>query len=525
MSFVRTLVLALVAIGLGAWLWFVEAPKLEQEAKADILLDVDPATAEKVRLAYPDGSVIEVVREGDKWRMTAPVSYPADKSAIENFLTTVKETKIERRLARADAGALSTYGLEGELGSQARLEVTAAGGKELPAVVLGIATPVGYQAFARREDSEEIYVIPLLLQSTVRKTPDELRFKTMFDSGSAGVKKVTIEKPGETIVLEREGAADNAAWVMREPKQDSADTESVRSMLDSLSTIDALTFFDGAAADRKTFGLEEGATKFTAERDDGSTVSFTLGKEATDQPAGFYFERASDKQVVKVSDWVATKFAPPADELRDKRLLSCRADEITSLAFDVGGESFTISRESAGKPWQIAPGIEGQVLNKRLVDNAVNSLVLARADAVLGDADTDSDLAHWGLDQPLARLDVTGTNGPCASIAGAALPASPEENPGAPGRATMRQFVLKKAGRSAVLRASEHEYSRISMKRGAFVDAAKKPEAAAGAAPAGGASPAGGAAPAGDAPATQPAVDPNELGTIVEPGAEPKAPH
>jgi hypothetical protein len=516
-NLLRTLVLALVAAGLGAWLWFVEAPKLEQEAKADILLDVDPATAEKVRLAYPDGTSIEVVREGDKWRLTAPVSYPADKSTVENFLTTVKETKIERRVGKADAGALANYGLEGETGSQARLEVTAAGGKQLPAVVLGIATPVGYQAYARREDSDEVLVIPLLLQSTVKKSPDELRFKTMLEGSSAGVKKVTIEKPGETIVLEREGTDDQPVWHLRAPVADTADAESVRSMLDSLATIDALAFFDGDKADRTAFGLEDGATKFTAVRDDGSTVAFTLGKEATDQPAGFYFERASDKQVVKVSDWVATKFAPPANELRDKRLLACRADEIVSLAFEVGGDSFTISRSAPGQPWKIAPEIDGQVLNKRLVDNAVNSLVLARADAVIGDAASDAELARWGLDQSLARLDVTGASGPCASISGAALPAPPDGDPAAPGRATMRQFVLKKAGRSAVLRASEHEYSRISMKRGAFVDAAKKPEASEGTAPA----PAAGAAPAGDPPAT----DPNEVGTIVEPGAEQKAPH
>jgi hypothetical protein len=528
-SFLRTLVLGLVAIGLGAWLWFVEVPKLELEAKADLLLDVDPATAEKVRLAYPDGTAIEVVREDGSWRLTTPVSYPADKSVVENFLNTVKETKIERRLAKTEAGTLATYGLEGETGSQARLEVTAAGGKPLPAVVLGTTTPVGYQAFARREDSDEVFVIPLLLQSTVRKSPDELRVKTMFDTAGAVFKKATIEKPGETIVLERQGG-DDAGWVMRSPRQDRADSESVRSMLDSLATIDAVAFFDGDKADRSAFGLDEGATKFTAERDDGSTIAFTLGKEATDQPAGFYFERTSDNQVVKVSDWVATKFAPPADELRDKRLLGCRADEIRSLAFSIAGESFTLSRDAAGKPWKILPELEGQKLNQRLVDNAVNSLVLARADAVIGDAASAADLATWGLDQPVARLDVTGADGSCASLSASPLPSPPvaEGDPAAARRATIKQFAVKDADRSAVMRASEHEYSRLSMKRGAFVEstAAKpgEPAAPSPGAVAPEAAPSPGAAAAPDAAAPR-NVDPESLGTIVEPGAAQNAPH
>ncbi len=522
MSFVRTLLLALVAAGLGAYLWFVEAPKLAQEAKADLLLEVDPATAEKVRLSYPDGTGIEVVKEDGQWMLTAPVRYRADNSTVENFLTTVKDTKIERRVARADAGALANYGLEGDTGTQARVEVTAAGGKPLPAIVLGIATPVGYQAFARREGTDEVLVIPLLLQSTVKKSPDELRFKTMFDTGSAGVKKVTIEKPGETIVLERVGTGDDIAWTMRAPKEDTADTESVRSMLDSLATIDAVAFFDGDKADRKAFGLEDGATRFTAERDDGAAVAFTLGKEATDQPAGFYFERASDRQVAKVSDWVATKFAPDANDLRDKRLLSCNADEIVSLAFSISGESFTLSRDAAGKPWKIAPDVEGQTLNQRLVDNAVSSLVLARADAVIGDSASDADLGTWALDKPVARLDVTATTGPCASLAASPLePApAPEGDPAAARRAAMKQFAVKKAGRSAVLRASEHEYSRIAMKRGAFVDAAPKAGGAA--------SPPAAAAPAAsqEAPAAGAgALEPDGLGHIAPPGAEGRPKH
>ena len=468
-SFVRTLLLAAIAVGLGAWLWLVEAPRIREEAKADLLLDVDPTAVEKVRLAYPDGTSIEVVREGDKWKLTAPIAYAADGKVVENFLTTVKETKIERRLTKAEAGALASYGLEGDTGSQARLEVTLAGGKAMPAVVLGNATPVGYEAFARKDGSDEVLVIPLLLQSSAKKQPMDLRAKTMFEGDSTGVTRVTIEKPGEKIELERKG---EAAWAMLSPIADAADAESVRSMLDSIATIDAVGFFDGPQVDREAFGLDEGATRFTALRDDGSSVTFTIGKEATDAPAGNYFERASDKQVIKAPDWVATKFSPPAMELREKRLLSCKVDEVRSMTWTVGGESFTIAREGPGKPWTISPGIAGQALNQRIVDNALNGLVLARADAVVGDAAGEADLGAWGLDAPAARLDVQGANGPCAALSGAAAPieapAAGEEGR----RPPPPSYYVKNAGRSAVMRASEHEYSRLAMKRVEFVDTA-----------------------------------------------------
>lgn len=483
MSFVRTLVLAVVAAGLGAYLYFVELPSIEQEAKGDVLVDVDPASVEKLRLAYPDGTAIEVVREGDAWKMTEPVAYPAEKGSIESFLTTIQETKVERRLEPGEVQALSTYGLEGETGSQARIELTTTGGKEHPAVVLGIATPVGHQAFARREGSDEVLVIPLLLQSSAVKQPEELRKKTMFDADSTGVGRVVIEKPGEKIELERSG---EASWAMLSPLGDVADDESVRSMLDSMATIDAIAFFDGPEVDRKAFGLEDGATRFRAERKDGDATEFVIGKEAADPPAGFYFERKSDGQVVKVPDWVGTKFAPPAAELRGRRLLACKVDEIRSLAWTIGGESFTLSREAAGKPWTISPERPDEVVNQRIVDNAVSGLALARADEVVGDAASQADLAKWGLDAPTARLVVEGASGPCAALSAAPAPEPPAAE-GAPKRPAARKFHVKNDARTAVMLASEHEYSRIAMKRPAFVEAAPKPAPAAeGAAPAAG---------------------------------------
>src|SRR5207253_2507668 len=61
-SFVRTLVLVAIALGLGAWLWFVEAPKAIQEAKKDFLADFDPAAVEKIQLSYTDQPQIEIVK-------------------------------------------------------------------------------------------------------------------------------------------------------------------------------------------------------------------------------------------------------------------------------------------------------------------------------------------------------------------------------------------------------------------------------------------------------------------------------
>lgn len=476
MSFVRTFVLLVVAAGLGAYLWLVEAPKVEQEARADLLLDFDPAAVEKLRLAYPDGTEIAVTKEGGHWKMTAPVVYAADDGIVENFFRTIQETKIERRLPKAEAGQLSAYGLEGERGSQARLELTLAGGQALPPVVLGIATPVGYQAFARREGSDEVLVIPLLLQSSARKDPSDLRLKTMFPGAdSSGAKKVTIGDGATRIELERRGEAE---WTMTSPLADSADTEAVRSMLDSIATVDAIAFTDGDKADRKAEGLDPG-TRVRVQKDDGSTLEFAVGNDATDAPAGTWFERLSDRQVVKAPDWVGKKFRPEPNELRQRRLLSCRAEDVRRMTWSYAGDTFTIAREDFGKPWTILPEVAGQMVNQAVVDNAVQGLVAARTDAVVGDAADAEALSRYGLDHPSATLDVEGRSGPCASLLAGVAPVTLIDEAASGRPQGVKTYVVKDASRSAVMRASEHEYSRLAVKRAEFVDSAP---AAAGAA-------------------------------------------
>ena len=467
MSFLRTLVLAVVAAALGAWLWMVEAPRMEEQAKADVLLDFDPGRVAKVRLSYPDGSGIGLAREEGAWKLTSPVVYAAEKGMVENFLTTVKEARIERRIGRDEAGDASTYGLDSETGRQGRLELTLDDGTVLPAVRVGIATPVGFQAFVSRAGSDEVLVVSLLLHSSVRKTPLELRRKSLFDADAGDAVRVSIAGPGRTIDLAR---GEDGDWKMLAPLADDADDDAVSAMLASVASIDATGFFDGDSADRAAFGLVEDATRFVATRADGSTLAFALGREAPDPPAGIYFERKADSQVAKVPDWVATKFAPATDELRGRRFLSCRADEVLSIEWTVGEERFTLSRTAAGAPWSVSPLAEGEGVNQRMADNVLRALAEAKADAVAGDAAQDSDLARFGLDAPSARVVVKGADRACASLVAAPVPgAAAAPTIGDAGKA----WHVKDATRSAVLKASSFQYSRLATRRAELVEAAK----------------------------------------------------
>ena len=91
----RTLLFALVAAGLGAYIWLVEKPRLDAEAEPDKLMKVETDRVTRVRLAYPDTPAIVLEKKDTDWRIAEPVQADADDGVVGNLLNQIADTKAE----------------------------------------------------------------------------------------------------------------------------------------------------------------------------------------------------------------------------------------------------------------------------------------------------------------------------------------------------------------------------------------------------------------------------------------------
>lgn|GEM_PF-1247391 len=467
MSFLRTSIFAVFAIALGFYIYLFEAPKIAIEAKGDRIVDVDAAQIERIKLTYPDATAIELARRDGAWRLVAPIDTAADSNAVDQFVGALRDATIERRIAKSEAETSASYGLDTATGTRARLELTLAGGKTLPAVIVGNTTPVDYHAFVRVEGSDDVLLTPLIFHTSIKKTAFDFRTKALLHVDPQSVVRLTIEKASRKIKLEKNGDR----WALTSPAADSADTEAVRALVSTLPTIESIAYFDGAEVDRAKFGLDSPSLSVKADLDGGGAAAFKLGAADEAAPAGSYFERIHDGQastsatdaagtlVAKVADWVATTYGISPEDVRDRNLVHCRADDVVKMAYIRDGETFVLSREGAGKPWNVEPAGDGAVV-QRIADNALRSLVDLRGDTLIGDADDAATKTAYALDKPLARVELSTKNGLCGAIT-----AGSRE----PGVATP-VFYLQSDDRTAVLTASASQMSRLSMKRSEFVE-------------------------------------------------------
>ena len=112
-----TFYLTVLALGVFAYIFFFERHTLDTEQRAQLKLfpDFDAGKVASVEILRSN-SVIRVERTNDQWRLTRPFIYPAQSTAIENWLGLFHSLNrlfyISAEDLLAHAGGLASFGLE-----------------------------------------------------------------------------------------------------------------------------------------------------------------------------------------------------------------------------------------------------------------------------------------------------------------------------------------------------------------------------------------------------------------------------
>jgi hypothetical protein len=446
----RTLLFAILAAGLGAYIFLVEKPRMQAESQEDRLVDLRVDDVDRLTLTYPDKPPITVARDGKRWRMTAPLATPADDAQVERLLEQIAKTKAVRRIPASKAEDLANYGLEGN-GTHVRISIDLHDGTKMPDIIVGRTTPVGFQAFARLEGHDDVVVTPLIFHTGVKKTVFDLRDKHLFSFDAPDVTTVDLVKPDETIKIVKE----DGHWHMTSPREDRADDAQVDALIASVHDIDALQFFDEATqTDRTKYGLEKPQLTARLECAKSEPVGFHLGSRTDGAPPGYYLSRLSDGLIAKVAESVQVRVDKSATDLRDKHLFTCAAADIARVEFQrADGANFAMALSEDGT-WTVDPN-EGRSVKQSIAGHTRENLAtLAAHEIVADDVTGAASLAHYGLDSPDVQVAVQKKDGSSCGIAYGAV-----VNPGSDDA----RYYVKRADDGTIMSLPAYLYSRINV--------------------------------------------------------------
>ena len=391
-----TLVLLIVFVALGAYVYFIELdrPPASETPSNELLLDT---TADEIRrLIIGAGGVDTVLTktdDGDAWQLTAPIAAPADDTQVSSITSALAALEVRRVIDDAVVD-LAPFGL-----AEPVVEVgfLLASDPQEQRLLVGDTTPTGNERYAMLADTGRVVLIASHLDSTFGKSAFTLRDKTILGFETSEVDQFEIQSNGSSIRLTKEANE----WRLREPWAVRAEFSTVEGAIGRLSSGEMRSVAteggqDGQAGDDPLveYGLSE--PRITATIQLGSaTAALLVGDDAPDGTA--YARDASRPVVFTIESSLVTDLARSAGEYRDKNLFDFRPFNASRLEIEqldatvvfektaTGGEesepSWTRVSPASGDPYRS----QMDDLLAKLSNLRAESFIESRADRGLDD--------------------------------------------------------------------------------------------------------------------------------------------
>ena len=219
--FGSTLILLVVALGFGAYLYFIDAkkPVADKNAKQKIF-SFDASKINQLEIKAASGDVTDLKKGPNGWAIVKPVDAAADQNSASDVAASVANLE-QDRIVEENAADLKTYGL-----AQPRIEVAfnVEGDKEPHKIQVGDKSPTGVGVYAKLPNSNKVFLVATSLETSLNRSTFDLRDKTAlkFDQEKVDSVELTSAK-NQTIRLARSGDE----WKLLKPVEAPADLTSL----------------------------------------------------------------------------------------------------------------------------------------------------------------------------------------------------------------------------------------------------------------------------------------------------------
>lgn len=348
-----TLILLVVALGLGGYLYFVESdrPVQDENAKKKVFTyETDKITEVQVKSA----SGTTALRKGSDgaWTIFQPVQAAADRNSINDIITNLANLEEEREVD-PNAADLKAYGL-----AEPAVDITfqVEGDKEPKRILVGDKTPASGHVYAKLPATSRVFLVGAALQTAADRSTFDFRDKAALTFDQTKVQSLELASAAETIRLEKSGEE----WKIVKPIQAPADFVSVNGLIGQLQSAQMTALKDQPEdlKDLAQYGLDKPVV--VASLGTGtSTVKLELGKDA--DPGAVWARDPAKAAVFSMNNGVAAEMRKKVSDLRRKEIFDFRPFNTTRFEITRGSETRAFERvkgtgENAVDTWkQVSP--------------------------------------------------------------------------------------------------------------------------------------------------------------------------
>ncbi|MEZ5418931.1 MAG: DUF4340 domain-containing protein [Vicinamibacterales bacterium] len=366
-----TLALVVVAAGLGAYIYFVDAERPETEVKEKVF-SVAADDVEELKVTAK-GETTVVRKNGGTWSLVEPVATDADQNEITSLLSSLTSLEINREVD-ANAADLAEYGLTAP---KADIAFTAKGGVT-GRVRLGDATPTGGDLYAVAGEGSRVVLVPTYVETNLARSAFELRDKRVLRFERDKADGLEITAAGRVPVTFTRKDSD---WRVTAPVNARGDYGAIEGLLTRLSTTMMTGIETTDVSDLKPYGLDNPESTIVVKAG-SSSATLTVGTSAEGKA---YARDLARPMVFTVDPAFATELLKEAGEYRRKDLFEFKAFSATELALTRGADTATFRKtkgtgENPVDTWKVTAGGTTRDVEQAKMDDLLAKLSNLRAD-------------------------------------------------------------------------------------------------------------------------------------------------
>jgi len=196
-----TIVLALIVLGLGGYILFVDIPQTrqfqKQETQEQQLLPFDDRDITTITWATAN-ETIHLERDDQwRWTITEPMRFPADNREVRRILRALTIGKVKRTIEDGPA-TLEKYGLDPPY-----LTLTLNTPTITQELALGDRGPFAPSLYVQTKDDNQVVLTTLDVMTFAQKTLTNFRLKDLLFFERERVQEVHIQQADTTMVMAR----------------------------------------------------------------------------------------------------------------------------------------------------------------------------------------------------------------------------------------------------------------------------------------------------------------------------------
>jgi hypothetical protein len=268
--------------------------------------DADKITKIEIKNAAKGEVVLE--KQGENWKLTKPVDYPANQQNVKTLIDNVKEIRVKDSIDTGK-GQYATYDLEDDKAVHVQLYKDTA-----KAVDLYFGKSGTRGQMTRVADKDGVYVASGYSNYLYTREVKDWRDRDVMKFEDSNVVSVSLVNSNGAFSFSK-GEGDKWSGTYKGKAISGFDQEKVKDMLRAFKALSADDFAEADKTPADT-GLDKPATVAIKLKDEGGTLKVNVGKEVTGK--GRYAQKEGNPTVfvlsTYVSDWAVaaeSKFQKP----------------------------------------------------------------------------------------------------------------------------------------------------------------------------------------------------------------------